>query len=95
MKIGRSLLLDDHLAVGAIELKGEDLSVVLEVKFGRERSSLRFHLETLAKLVSDTILGAHEFRVLIVDNLVCTVGGIGPVRYVSLFSEMICDIEFV
>ena len=90
-----SLLLDHHLTVGAVELKREDLSVVLEVKFGRERNSLGFHLETLAKFVSDTILGAHEFRVLIVDNLVCAVSGIGPVEEISLFCKMICDIEFV
>ena len=90
-----SLLLDHHFTIGAVELKGEDLPVVLEVKFGRERSSLRFHLETLAQLVPDTVSGAHEFRVLIVDNLVCAVGGIGPVREISLFGKFVGDIEFV
>lgn len=54
-----------------------------------------FHLEALAKLVPDTVSGAHEFRVLIVDNLVCAVGGIGPVREISLFGKFVGDVEFV
>ena len=95
MKIGRSLFLDHHLAVGAVELEREDLSVVLKVESGWEWSPLRFHLETLAKLVSDTVSGAHEFRVLIVDNLVCVVGRIGPVGEISLFGKFVGDIEFV
>ena len=62
-------LLEDHLAVPAVEVEGEPLSVVEKVQWSCFLASvvLRAHSE----LVSDAVLRAHEFCGCIVLKFIC------------------------